>query len=67
MKNFYNFMKMCGNKSYTQDPSVDNEASIFSIGGTWANIFISLDSDALVPDSASCLKEFLKLKIYTHL
>jgi len=43
------------NMAYTHAPSVDNEASIFSIGGTWAHILMSPDSDAFVPDSASYL------------
>ena len=40
-------------KSYTQAPRVDNEASIFSIGGTWAKSLISSDSAGLHPVSAS--------------
>ena len=39
--------------TYTQQPSVEREASIFSMGGTWANNLISSDSEAFEPDSAS--------------
>jgi len=43
-------------KTYSQRVSVDKEASIFSIGGYWANKSTRLASDAFCPFFSSYLE-----------
>lgn len=44
--------------TYSQLANVEREASIFSMGGIWPNIFTSFDSEAFTPIFSSCYEIF---------